>query len=116
MGAGGLVSICAESGGGVNWATVTVAVAVAVAPAPTTSPALAAKGHTASRGHAALQSPQGLGGWLGRTWTALQLHIYIAFLMLGAWLDRTLQPSLPFPRDPAQLAQRRTFCNWCPTT
>ena len=46
---------------------------------------------------------------MARLLTGLFIRIGIWLLMGVAWLDRTLQPNRPFPRDPEQLRQRQAW-------
>ncbi len=46
---------------------------------------------------------------MARLLTGMFIRIGIWLLMIVAWLDRTLQPNRPFPRDPEQLRQRQAW-------
>ncbi len=47
---------------------------------------------------------------MGRLLFAALMALAVRALMVVAWLDRTLQPTRPFPRDPDQLRTRRDWC------
>lgn len=46
---------------------------------------------------------EGVGLWFQRQVVALQLSLALLLLMALTWLDRSVRPKLPFPRDPDQL-------------
>ena len=47
-----------------------------------------------------------MGLWIQRSLVATSLAVVLWLLMAVSWLDRTLRPDRPFPRDPEQLRSR----------